>query len=277
MNMHDGRFSIAFRVLLAGALLISIHLSTASADPITGIYQIHVFERLVQPAGSEEFVREPFEQQFALILTIDTSSGSEPRPGVRIFGSATFSSVPLEPILGAPNLPFQPGTAASFFVGIGRLLSATSFASTFDPVFFRRAVGLSVTIPASESGAVPEVTDARMFLMLLGQDFGGPAFSYDGETEDGRIRFQGNATLLRIEPAITPDPIPEPATIALVGSGLLLVLRRSPRARYFAPSCENADSNADCASRCIRRRLRSLETENAPYGRGHSVPYGAER
>lgn len=240
MNTHGGRFLNVSRVLVSLALLSSTHLATANAEPITAIYQIQITQRHATANGVS--VGGPFNQQFPLRVTIDPAQSTEFDP----FGSPTFSPVPLQAVtapdellplqvIGRMNLVVSGGELSTY---VEELISETGGpANSF--TYFRSAL-LSVSVPQSDT---PPVLDAQSFLRLLGGGFGGnPSFSYrsfsctEGFSAENcadfsppsftAISFEGTATLQQIESPATPEPIPEPATVALVGSGVVLLLKR---------------------------------------------------
>lgn len=228
------------RVLLTPAfVLLLIGATEAGADPITALYSVQVFERSFRQ-DAEPTVIEPFDQQFTLTMTFDPAGATGPFG----YGPAAFSLVPLAIPAPPADLPL-----ASF--------GSTTHIGTEEGGFFARAEGgifgsgvvggtftvydAMVRLSSSLGAASPAVTIAPgtfpVHLGLAGQDpfnfiyssclgigpFPPGADSCTDTRQAGTriVSYRGTATLNDVNvPAI-----PEPMTLALVGSGLAMLGR----------------------------------------------------
>ena len=241
--MWAARFRRTLSIVLA---TLAIGATQASAEPITAVYDVQLFERFLrQDAGPG--VMEPFDQHFTLSMTIDPASAV---PGAGVYGMPSFSAVPLSVPRPPDDLVLSSSGSTTHIPTSGGAFAranASKFASgTIDGNLVVYSVGLQLGGPIPV-GTEPSIATAETFplhldLARLGS-FGPYNFSYSAclglgpfppsadSCTDARgvgsrmVTYLGTATLSSVE----LEPIPEPATLALVGSGLALLVRRTHR------------------------------------------------
>ena len=240
--------TVRFRRTLSLALAtLTIGATEIAADPITAVYDVQVYERFSRQ-GVDPGVLEPFLQLFSLSITIDPDSP----PGAGVYGAPTFSAIPL-PLPPPPDgLVLSSGGSTTHIPtssGAFAQASVRTFGSTTidgNLVVYSAALQLGGPMPTGSQPALatPETFFQHLDLARFGS-FGpynftssaclgvGPFPPGADACDDARapgtriVTYRGTATLTEINPA----PIPEPATLALVGSGLALLVRRTRRAR----------------------------------------------
>ena len=182
---------------------------------------------------------EPSSQDFTLVLTFDPALG-----GARSYGPPSFSPVPLPGIAPPADLPLTTnrftahGTFAENPFGASNLFASATESridQSADWDYFSHTRLISNIPPG---GVVPDFTAATFpDHLVLGSPFN---FDYGTtlfETRPairlvGDLQYRGFASLVDVSVA---DPIPEPATLALVGCGLLLLARSRGRLRRASP------------------------------------------
>lgn len=220
-------FLVAFVLLLAPP-------RAAYGDPITAVFTVDINQRY------DSLTRriEPFEAQFTLRMSFDPAAEQAPDPDIRTYGAVTFSPVPLPLRSPASELPtvFEYSFTQHFRAYDGpvfgwRVQSAavaeTHFGSA-DETYTRL-----VELDSTHRFTTMPVLSPETFPLHLG----GPAaaleravFAYSGTYRASGIflesySYWGTATLTGVETPV----IPEPATLALVGGGLLMLVRRRTR------------------------------------------------
>lgn len=220
------------------ALLLVLTAGTAGADPITVAYDVQVLERSMRE-GTGPTVTDPFLQQFTLFMTFDPTAPA----GMGVYGRPSFSPVPLAVPLAPGELTYLDvgatthialSTAGFFARAEAGIVGSGSIGGNF--AAYNRIVQLTGLVQGSEpSPATPEAFPSH----LAAGGFGPFNFSYssclgvgpfgagadsctDARGAETRIvSYQGIATLQDTDVA----PIPEPATVVLVASGLAWLAR----------------------------------------------------
>jgi PEP-CTERM motif len=230
-----------FRRIHPGPLSVTLFLSlasTAAADPITGIFDVHIQERF--SIRTEQ--TEPFDGTFRLQVTFDDGVRDEVDTADFIeqtYGPPTFSNIPL-PIAARPT-GWDPATIfelTEYFAireADGTWTQNGSMevsGSTFGNTFGTPEYGFDMVLEAQEVGLTtkPELNPSSL-LAFLGRspqtgNFRQPFnFGYDAALRqlDGTLtadsfRYSGVAT--------TASLTPEPSTIALLGLGALGIVAR---------------------------------------------------
>jgi len=206
----------------------------AAADPVSFTYQIDVKQRCT---GGECV---PISVTFPLTLTFDagvTAERNEPTNIVRWYGAPTFSAVPLErPEISSDATPFATTVDSSLIVepfDWRHVAEANTGAQLITPDFdYRWYLGISEAQDFFPSA--PELSPSS-FGRFLGMGENPLAFGFSfavldrlrpGVISPQSIGYSGTATLLDGQ-----NPVPEPISIALVGSGLCTLGARAWRQR----------------------------------------------
>ena len=223
------------RVPVAAVLVVLCSAAATRAEPIVATYQVQVTE---QRTPSSNFTWSPFpSQQFTLSMTFDPALVSAAGTGWT-YGPASFSPVPLP----APAPPARESLAREGSTFHGRfeqdqLEMSDLFASagqheshTGAEWRYARHTGLISQVFIGDA-AVPFTAETFPAHLVLDSPFN---FNYwvilSPVTPSGglsqRVDYRGFATLLEVSSA---DPVPDPATVVLVGSGLAMLARRRNR------------------------------------------------
>jgi hypothetical protein len=214
-------FSVAFLLLCSTA-------TPVAADPITATYEVLVTGRMT-PESNPVFL--PFDKEFILRMTFDPALAT-----ARGYGPVRFSSIPLPSV--APPAGLHLATNSFTVHGqfpdneaepLNLFASATINESNFTGAewhyfsFARLITNIPTTDPPPPFTA--ETFPAHLVLgSPVNFDYGTTLFDVSPTlrlVDD--IQYQGFARLIDVE------PVPEPTTGALVGSGLLLLAWRRKR------------------------------------------------
>jgi PEP-CTERM motif len=230
------RMVVLWRTALV-ILAVSVCSRPAAAEPITAVYDVQIFERFSR-TGPPPGVTEPFTQQFLLSMTFDPASS----PGSGVYGRPVFSPVPLA-IPSSPSGVTLTEFGSTTHIGFGGFFARAqsgvfgSFNDAGNPVVYDAVLTLTGSLLSSTP---PVATTAETFPihLTIGTSFTNFVYSSclgvgpfgpsadsctDAQGAATRIvRYSGRLTLLET----TPAAIPEPATLALVASGLVILSRR---------------------------------------------------
>ena len=223
-------------------LTLTVCSTPAAAEPITAVYDVQIFERFSR-AGPPPGLTEPFTQQFLLSMTFDPASA----PGSGVYGRPVFSPVPLE----IPSAPSgmqlnEFGSTTHIATELGGFFARAqsgmfgSLNVAGNPTVYDVGLTLTGSLPSS-TPPVPTTADTFPIHLTLGSSFSNFVYSSclgvgpfgagadsctDAQGAATRIvRYSGRLTLLET----TPEVIPEPATLALVATGLVILSRRRSR------------------------------------------------
>ena len=229
---------------------------TAAADPVTAVFDVSVFQRFDL---ARQFT-EHFASNFQLTLQFDGGSTLfvSPDLAVRQYGPPTFSPVPSSLVVASRpegmETVVRPQVTDRWFRS-DDVYHRTSIAALLetDLNFSSEYVsGIILTQPSVGGGlpAPPELT-TESFLQHLGTgntiNFLYSGFAATGSGADRRFapnsyQYQGIARLVRYDipggeqPPASPNPVPEPATMLLLGSGLAGLALRRTRSRRGLPT-----------------------------------------
>ena len=228
--------------LLVVLAALTVWTIPARADPITAIYDVQVFQRVSSRV-------EPFSQQFELRMTFDPDAG---RDQFNIYGPVSFSSVPLtvtEP--PADLLPLQRFGRTQHTVFDGDPLTVVASAEEFifnfveneqtrrEYVLKTRLIGIFASPPltlTSENfpahlGTKPLDSGNFFFTQwMCAGALGERCFDDPSRYLKSYVEYSGIATLREVQSPV----VPEPTTFLLVGGGLVMLRRLSPRLRGCA-------------------------------------------
>jgi hypothetical protein len=229
MTVHNRlRFSAAVMVLCSTA--------AAAAEPITATYHVEVTERMTPQSNP---IWLPFEsQQFTLSMTFDPAL-VRPLGTGWTYGPVMFSSVPLLAVAPPAGLPLttEAQTAHGRFeadaLEMTDLFASASQSESHigsDWHYFRH----TRLFTHVHIGDAPVPFTAETFLphLVLGSPFNfGYGTTLFQMTPSLRlvdaVDYRGFARLIDVAAA---DPVPDPATVTLVGGGgALMLLRRRNR------------------------------------------------
>lgn len=214
--MRSLKLAIGLAVVIMGS-------GSAGAEPITATYEITLTSRTEIFGTEPTIVTEPLDQHFLLALTFDSS-----RQGAG-YGPPEFSAIPLPIVLEPEGLPLTPfAFTIHGLVAPPDVLGAVaehSVAGFDDDVLYARSIRLErvgITGPFT-AAAFPIHLDSGTFSFR-------EAFSLLAGEESHSITYVGTAKLS------DPSVVPEPTTMLLGGSGLVLILAKARRSRSRARS-----------------------------------------
>ena len=221
------------------AFLFVLFAAPARAEPITARYVVAVTERC-----DAQGCLPPIHSTFLLSVTFDTTAVvSEHTPTfhhVQYGFTSTFSGIPL------PRRPIDPsarigGAATEIAVflespdrpsgspgwrQIGGIQQGAFLRTESQELMWH--LGLFRAVDLSEGEPPPLMSPATLIRFLDGADF---SYSFSGRSRldpdvftPDSVGYRGTVSL-----AATPDPIPEPTTIALVGIGLAVIASKGRR------------------------------------------------
>jgi len=232
----------AVAMLLSGVGVLGFSTS-ALADPITALFNVTVAERWNLQSGDHE----PFSPSFELTLRFDENSTRDTSATQehRIYsGLPIFSPVPTELVTASrpvgQNTIVVGNVVDQWFLHEGLYhRQATAAINEIGPTY---RLTTQLFQPSLRGFSAPPALTTSSFLAYLGAgntiNFLHTGFAFT-ETETAPIyapnsyRYEGVARLLRfdIPGGEQPGPVPEPSTLALLGSGLAAGMLRSRRAR----------------------------------------------
>jgi hypothetical protein len=230
---NNGRATrVGRRCGMAVLTLLIAGVGPVGADPITALYDIRISEAALVPDSGVTF-----QPQFTLSMTFDPADAPEiGNP----FGIPSFSPVPL-PRVPAPAVSRGTGFTEAKVDGAAALVAAGwEEVATGPGFFYGHTFWLTSSILGPTLATLPPLT-AETFPIYLGTPSERPPFLFNFEytselvkIEGGvrdlqRYQFAGSATLREVQ--VGPDPVPEPATLVLLASGLAWVLRHRTRMR----------------------------------------------
>jgi hypothetical protein len=202
----------------------------ATAEPITAFYTVHVYERFYSTQNQTgPFGPEPFDAQFELALTFDPALST----GSTSYGPAFFSPGILDIPLPRPAVP--EGLEFRGDSGTTHLSTIAAAGESLDgftsPDWF--VAGFHASLGLEGRPGLPPSVEA--FPSHLTMHPGFPSFLYsacavfnrspENRCQGGRfesVTYYGTLTLNGVAPA---PPVPEPATIALVAGGLVMLAK----------------------------------------------------
>jgi hypothetical protein len=226
------------RVKTVGVAIVSAAIvcwsGPAFGDPITAVFDVQMINRIhPRQAGTPG---EPWTQAFTLYMTFDPDRS----PNSNTYGPAKFSEIPLPrpaPLSTPPHL-----SATSTFHAYDyqptpedQLLELYAVAHFFEDTFelgtgtYTRSFGLRNW--QEQVNARPPLT-GEMFPLHLAEGDNPINFNFTvlkslaGTYTDDSFFYYGQATLREVQ-----TPVPEPATLALVGTGLAMLARRRHKRR----------------------------------------------
>jgi hypothetical protein len=211
------------------AMVLLCLTATVSADPIVAIYDVQVTGRMTVVSNP---VFEPFDQEFTLVLRFDSARSSFG------YGPAAFSVVPLAGISPPPGLSFstdnrtvhgrfgdedEPSDLVAFAV-------QSEFGHSPQWQYFRNiALGTNLQTVQPPPIFTAETFPAHLVLGTPVNFFYSTSLFELTPTiriDPGSVTYQGLATVREVQ---APEPVPEPGTVALIGSGLVMLARRQRR------------------------------------------------
>lgn len=217
-----------------------------TADPITVTFDVRVVERVLRTTPNPTFTTQPVNLSFALQMTFDPAQGT----AESIYGSPSFSTPPLTIPTAPPGVPFSTSGATQHEVVSNPFTEPFLLAGAGRQKFFvgdhngqNILFSEDFTLVSRTSITAPPVINPETFPLHLGMpsDAGGfterfnfiygscLAIGFAGEecidaASWREERFLGFATLRQEDG--DPGVIPEPTTLVLVGSGLVLAARK---------------------------------------------------
>ena len=187
--------------------------STSEADPVTIQFQVTVTNRFCASACA------PIPDSFPMAMTVDTEvtrSFDSPRISQRLFGTPTFA-LPFDMPETTPGLDAFFGDQTQLFTVFGRGWWHSNASAVEDG---RNADGSSlfrvtISTPAVRDAERPDPTWEFYQTLIAGNHRNRTLLHYDFRSPNlGEGFVQGTVVATNV-----PTPVPEPATMALVGAG----------------------------------------------------------